>query len=175
LGRTNKFAQAASILVCTQMMGGSGWAADPAPWVEVTLKDKPVFDGDPNGIWTRNELKRATWVASADVRVGKATVPGGEVLVSRLQEIGCNAECPTRVVLRRPGQEDVLLFDDYARFGTMAGSGRDAPMVYRVRSDLSELDAGAPGWNGQQPAAQATDPGGAEPQGPVKLDRSGLR
>jgi hypothetical protein len=156
------------------MMCGSGWAADPAPWVDVTLKDKPVFDGDPNGIWSRDELKRATWVASADVRVGKATVPRGEILVSRLQEIGCNAECPTRVVLRRPGQEDVLLFDDYARFGTMTGSGRDAPMIYRVRSDLSELDAGAPGWSGQ-PAAQAADPAGAEPQGPVKLDRSGLR
>jgi hypothetical protein len=129
-------------------------AAEKASWVTVEAKAETLTGADPDGIWSAEEIGR-TYPGEGNVYAGKTQVPAGTVWVSTLLEAGCNAECPTRVALRRPGQPDVLLYDDYARGGGSASQARYAPMEYQVRSDLSELKT-------------------AEPK-PLKLDRNGLK
>ena len=70
-------------------------------------------------------------------------------------------------MLRRPGKPDAVLLDDYVYVGTPVSEARDADVIYRVRSDLSELDGGT-GTSGK-----AVWPGG--PGGVRELDRSGLK
>lgn len=142
-------------------------AAEMAPWIEVRLHAETIAAADPNRIWSSEDLAAAGTGGGAQVEVGSAKVGAGEVVISRLEEPACNAECPTRVVLRRLGRPDAVLLDDYVYVGTPASAERGADMIYRVRSDLSELDGGT-GTNGN-----AVWPGGRG--GVLELDRSGLK
>lgn len=142
-------------------------AAEKAPWIEVRLHVETIAAADPNRIWSSEDLAPAGTGGGAQVEVGSAKVGAGEVVISRLEVPACNAECPTRVVLRRPGLPDAVLLDDLVYVGTPAGPERAADMIYRVRSDLSELDGGT-GTDGK-----AVWPGGRG--GVLKLDRSGLK
>lgn len=143
------------------------FAAEKAPWVVVRLHGTTLSGTDPNGIWSKEELRSAQAGKPVSTDVGTAQVPAGEVLISQILEIGCNEECPTRVVLRRPGKPDAVLLDDYVYVGTPVSEARDADVIYRVRSDLSELDGGT-GTSGK-----AAWPGG--PGGVLELDRSGVK
>lgn len=144
-------------------------AAERAPWVVVRLHPTTLTGTDPAGIWSKEEIRaaRRPLTFGVDVEAGSAEIADGEVVISRLEEPGCNAECPVRVVLRRPGKPDAVLLDDYVYVGTPASPERGADMIYRVCSDLSELDGGT-GTDGK-----AVWPGGRG--GVLALDRSALK
>ncbi|WP_395675546.1 hypothetical protein [Inquilinus sp.] len=139
-------------LICASV---TAWAAGADGWITVELKPESVSAPDPHRVWTDEEVALTRQGSLGNVWTGQAEVSGGTILVSRLQEISCNAECPVRVLLRRAGRPDITLFDDYAYTGAAASSARYAPMRYGVRQDLSALQTG-------------------QPQ-PLKLDRSGLK
>lgn len=144
-------------------------SAEKAPWVVVRLHPTTLSGTDPVGIWSKAEVlaARRPLTFGVDVEAGSAQIADGKVVISRLEEPGCNAECPVRVVLRRPGKPDAVLLDDYVYVGTPASPERGGDMIYRVRSDLSELDGGT-GTGGN-----AVWPGGLG--GVLELDRSGLK
>src|SRR5687767_11746488 len=87
-------------------------AAEKAPWIEVRLHVETITAADPNRIWSSEDLAAAGTGGRAQVEVGSANVGAGEVVISRLEVPACNVECPTRVVLRRPGLPDAVLLDD---------------------------------------------------------------
>lgn len=100
----------------------------------------PFPDRDPTGIYSEKDLRTLRWGRSPTHRliVGEAEVPGGTLLLSEVWAGGCSNDkggsfCPAKLVLRRPGKPDAVLFD--GELSMPSGTAR------YVRADLSAIES----------------------------------